>query len=143
MADSDESDIEDLQDVVDIQEIMANQTRERRRIHNSLSSGLAWVHEILAGHADRCHSNFRMKRLCFRSLCERLENYGLERSMHITVKEMVAVFLYTIALALPTRQVAEWFQRSNGMINVIFHKCNPVQYNCYLTLFGNVTTIEK
>ena len=107
---SDDTDFEDLQDALDIQEIMAIQTRERSRIHSSASTDLAWVHEILAGHADRCHSNFRMKRLCFKSLCERLENYGLEASMHIMGKEMVAIFLYTIALALPTRQVTEWFQ---------------------------------
>ena len=118
-----ESDVQDVRDLNDILAIrrMLQGSSSRQQIHTSVYTGIEWVEDILNGHQERCQRNFRMKRLCFLTLCERLENYGLQPTSEVTTKEMLAIFLYIIASGLPMRQVAERFQRSQSTISVYFN----------------------
>ncbi|KAL4567057.1 hypothetical protein LXL04_022628 [Taraxacum kok-saghyz] len=55
-------------------------------------------------------------------LCNDLEvHYGLTQSRRISVKEKVALFLYTLALGLSNRDVGERFQRSGETVSRAFH----------------------
>ena len=107
-----DSDSDALEDIILIGAYLYGRRNEvGRRIHTSTYTGLMWIDDILNGHQARCQRQFRMKRLCFLSLCDRLERCGLTTSENVTVREAVGIFLWTIATANSNRQVAERYQR--------------------------------
>ncbi|KAL4568308.1 hypothetical protein LXL04_023917 [Taraxacum kok-saghyz] len=88
----------------------------------SIQTEEAWVNDILNGNPIRCVNVFRMSATMFRQLCNELEvHYGLKQSRRISVKEKVALFLYTLALGLSNRDVGERFQRSGETVSRAFH----------------------
>ena len=91
------------------------------RINTSEFNVLSWINEILNGHQNRCQNNFRMKRLCFHALYEKLQHHGLASRPEICVVEMVGIFIYTMATGLSNRQLQERFQRSGSTISICFH----------------------
>lgn len=89
----------------------------------SNQTGEDWMNDVLNGHYIRCINAFRMESSVFRQLCEELHlTYGLEPSKKMTVVEKVGIFIYTLALGISNREVAERFQRSGETISRAFHE---------------------
>ena len=73
--------------------------------------GHSFVLEVLNGHKDKCHQQFRMEKHVFIKLCQVLsESYGLKRGKSIFIIESVAMFFITIGYAFRNRMVQERFQ---------------------------------
>jgi hypothetical protein len=53
----------------------------------------------------------------FLALLAELHLCGLKDSRHVTLREKVAIFLYTCVMGLSIRHVGEHFQRSNETIS--------------------------
>ncbi|CAH9131108.1 unnamed protein product [Cuscuta epithymum] len=88
----------------------------------SALSGEAWMQEVLNGHPIRCVNAFRMSPDLFARLCKDLQSkYDLTSSDKITIEEKVGIFIYTLALGLSNRDVAERFQRSGDTVSRAFH----------------------
>ena len=85
--------------------------------HTSALSGEAWVDELLAGHPERIRTELSMHRAAFLELVSTLQGLGHSNSKHITLKEQLAIFLYTCVTGLTLRHVGERFQHSNETIS--------------------------
>jgi hypothetical protein len=78
------------------------------------------IHEI-----DRkCISELRMDRRTFFILCEMLRDVGgLKATRNMTLKEIVAQFLYTLAHHLRNRIIGRFFFRSSKIVSRQFNLC--------------------
>ncbi|XP_057252370.1 protein ALP1-like isoform X2 [Beta vulgaris subsp. vulgaris] len=100
--------------------------KKRRKlfwIMTTCTTGEQWVTDVLSGHYIRCINAFRMESSVFKQLCEELQaKYGLRESKKMAVIEKVGIFVYTLALGISNRDVAERFQRSGETISRAFHE---------------------
>ncbi|XP_042960172.1 uncharacterized protein LOC122295163 [Carya illinoinensis] len=88
----------------------------------SLHIGHKFVMEILNGHHDRCHQQFRMEKYIFHALCKELnERYNLTGTQNITIEEMVGIFLITLGHGFGNRMAQERFQHSGETISRHFN----------------------
>jgi hypothetical protein len=70
----------------------------RKRIHTSILTGDLYVKEVLEGHELRCKRDFRMEKHIFHNLVECLrDRCCLRDTDFVSVKEQVAIFLYTVS----------------------------------------------
>jgi len=82
---------------------------------------MRWLNEVLRGHRKRSVNMFRMDTTTLLSLCNDLEtHHGLKPSRRISVIENVAMFLFTIAVGAPNRQVRETFHHSGETVSRCF-----------------------
>lgn len=51
------------------------------------------MYEILHGHPICCYEMFHMEKHTFHKLCTNLTNHGLTSTNHMSVKEMITMFL--------------------------------------------------
>ncbi|XP_052292520.1 uncharacterized protein LOC127900978 [Citrus sinensis] len=81
-------------------------------------SGHSFVLEVLNGHKDRIHQQFRMEKHVFIKLCQFLsESYGLKSGKNIFIIESVAMFFITLSHAFGNRMTQEKFQHSGKTIS--------------------------
>ncbi|KAH7850954.1 hypothetical protein Vadar_005108 [Vaccinium darrowii] len=96
---------------------------DHRPCRTSMLRGHDYVLEVLNGHEDRCHQNFRMKPQVFIGFCEALKVHAnLKHSRYLTLQEQVCIFLLTIGHNERNRVVQERFQHSGHTISVYFHR---------------------
>ena len=80
---------------------------------------------MLINHSDRaCKSQLRVDRRTFRVLCEMVRDIGgLKGSHNMSLEEIVALFLYTLAHHFKNRVVGHHFIRSGESVSRNFHRC--------------------
>ena len=77
-----------------------------------------FVMEVLKGHKDRCHQQFRMEKHVFMKLCNTLsQKYGLQKGRDVSLVETLAMFLITLGHVFGNRMVQERFQHSSETIS--------------------------
>ena len=91
--------------------------QEPKPYHTSILTGEGWVIELLTRHPERIHCEFGMHAHAFKKLVVLLRSYGHENSRFVSLKEQLAIFIYTCVTGLPIRHVGERFQRSNDTIS--------------------------
>jgi len=88
-------------------------------MHTSKLTGLAWVKELLAGHARRLHNMMGMAKHVFRRLLRELQIHGgLCDTKYVTAEEQLAIFLRVCRTGGTQRDMQERFQRSPNTISV-------------------------
>jgi len=87
--------------------LYASQWYWRQPYHTSALSGEAWVNKLIYGHPDRIRNCLGMRGHVFLSLIGELRLCGLSDSQYVTMKEKVAIFLYTCVSGLSVRHVGE------------------------------------
>jgi hypothetical protein len=81
-------------------------------------SGEAWVNELIVGHPDRIKLELGMRVHVYLALLQKLQTISrLVDLKYITLKEKVAIFLYTCVTGLSILHVSERFQHSNETIS--------------------------
>jgi hypothetical protein len=85
--------------------------------HTSALSGQDWVIELLTGHPECIRCELGMHANAFVELITELHTMGHSDSKFVSLKEQLAIFLYTSMTGLSIRHVAERFQWSNKMIS--------------------------
>lgn len=80
--------------------------------HTSALSGLDWVLELMNGHPKRIRNELGMHKHVFDALLEKLKALGFGPSRNITLKEQLAIFLYTCVTGLSIRHVGKRFQHT-------------------------------
>ncbi|KAJ3019577.1 hypothetical protein NUW54_g43 [Trametes sanguinea] len=94
---------------------------------------------LLDGHPERIKTELGVHREVFEKLVEALEDIGYHGSRYVSLKEQVAIFLYTCVMGLSVRHVGERFQCSNETIAKYFKAVlqmfsGPECYNRYVKL---------
>lgn len=84
--------------------------------HTSVLSGEAWVLELLCGHSQRIRTELGVSHEVFDALLTELRAMGYHDSRFVSLKEQLAIFLYTSVTGLTIRHVGR-FQRSNETIS--------------------------
>ena len=97
--------------------LYASQWYWKQPYHTSALTGAEWVEELIYGHPDRIKNCLGMRVHVFLALLAELRLCGLKDSKHVSVREKVAIFLYTCVTGLSIRHVGERFQRSNDTIS--------------------------
>ena len=97
--------------------LYASQWYWKQPYHTSALTRADWVEELIYGHPERIRSCLGMRVHVFMALLSELHLCGLKDSRHVTVKEKVAIFLYTCVTGLSIRHVGERFQRSNETVS--------------------------
>ncbi|KAJ7195183.1 hypothetical protein GGX14DRAFT_377252 [Mycena pura] len=85
--------------------------------HTSTLSGYTWFQEVYNEHPDRIHCELGVRRHIFDILLGELRFLGYSASRHVSLKEKLAIFLYTCVTGLSIRHVGERFQRSNETVS--------------------------
>jgi len=96
--------------------LYASQWYWKQPYHNSALTGAEWVKELIYGHFERIKSCLGMRVHVFLALLAELHLCGLKDSKHVTLREKVAIFLYTCVTGLSIHHVGEHFQCSNDTI---------------------------
>ncbi|TYK11643.1 L10-interacting MYB domain-containing protein-like [Cucumis melo var. makuwa] len=80
----------------------------------SSHTGYKFVMEILNGHEDRCHQQFRMEKHIFQKLLIVLEQqYNFSKAKRLPLEKTLAMFLITLSHSFSNRMVQERFQHSD------------------------------
>lgn len=85
--------------------------------HTSALSSHAWVQELINGHPERIKCELGMSLFVFQALIKALRTVGLQDTRSITLKEYLAIFLYTCVTGLSIWHVGERFQHANATIS--------------------------
>jgi hypothetical protein len=94
---------------------------DKQPYHTSILTGVGWVNELLNGHPEWIQCELGMHRHIFIILLQLLRNGGINDSMHVTLEEQLAIFLYACVTGISVCHLAEHFQCSNNTIS----KCVP------------------
>jgi hypothetical protein len=86
--------------------------------HTSMLSGVAWVDELMNGHPERIRCELGVHLHVFKKMLAVLQKIGFQDSKGVTLREQLAIFLYTCVTGLSTRHVGERFQRSNTTVSL-------------------------
>lgn len=92
--------------------------------HTSALTGERWVLELMSGHSECIHCELGVHLHVFTELLAQLRLIKYTDSKYVSLKEQVAIFLYTCVMGQTTQHVGEWFQRSNGTILQWVHVSN-------------------
>jgi hypothetical protein len=90
----------------------------RQDYHTSALTGAMWVNELIYGHPERIRSCLGMRVHVYLALVAELRTHGLSDSRYVSLREKLAIFLYTCVTGLSIRHVGERFQRSNETISM-------------------------
>ena len=83
---------------------------EKMPYHTSALTGKIWVLELLHSHPEQIQNELGVHKHIFLSLCSDLQWYGHQDSRLVTLKEQLAIFLYTGITGLSIQHVSEQFQ---------------------------------
>ncbi|MQM14439.1 hypothetical protein Taro_047371, partial [Colocasia esculenta] len=90
----------------------------RRSMHTSSHSGHIWIHEVLQGHERRSYNMFRLHRMTFMKLRDKLMERDLIRdSRYVTATEQLEIFMYAIGHSVASGAMCEHFQHSSETIS--------------------------
>jgi len=96
---------------------------DRPPCRTSLLTGKMYMLEILNGHPDVCHRNFRMQKHVFMNFCDTLKHKGLlTDGKKVSVEEGVAMFLMIIGHTTRYSIIGDRFQHSNNTIHKWFKR---------------------
>lgn len=88
----------------------------------SSRTGAMFIQEILNDHPRRCYEAFRIHVMVFKMSCSDLvTHYGLKSTRNLSVEELVAIFLITLAHECGNRLVQETFILSTETIHRHFY----------------------
>jgi len=90
--------------------------KKRRRLNN--------LNRLITESDIICKSELRIDRKTFTVLCEMVRDIGgLSGSSNMSLQEIVAMFLYTLAHHFKNRTISSYFIRSGETISRHFHHC--------------------
>ncbi|XP_052197195.1 uncharacterized protein LOC127804376 [Diospyros lotus] len=96
---------------------------DRTPCRTSLLTGKMYMLEILNGHPDVCHRNFRMQKHVFINFCDTLKHKGLlTDGKKVSVEEGVAMFLMIVGHTTRYSIIGDRFQHSNNTIHKWFKR---------------------
>ena len=82
------------------------------------------MHRLIQESDVHCKSELRVNRQTFNIICEMLKEIGgLTRTKNMSVDEIVAMFLYTLAHHKKNRSIAHFFIRSGETVSRQFNLC--------------------
>ncbi|KAL2893375.1 Nuclear receptor coactivator 2 [Bienertia sinuspersici] len=91
-----------------------------------------------------CRHHLRMNRETFSKLCEMVSEIGgLCGTRHMSVEEIVAIFLYTLAHHKKNRTVGAYFYRSGESISRQFHLCLKAVLKLHVELLKKPAPITE
>ncbi|XP_008670228.1 uncharacterized protein [Zea mays] len=97
--------------------------RIERRLRNR-ERRMENLNELIRETDRKCISELRMDRRTFFILCEMLRDVGgLKATRNMTIEEIVAHFLYTLAHHLKNRTIGRFFFRSGETVSRQFNLC--------------------
>jgi hypothetical protein len=85
--------------------------------HTCPFTGLAWVHDLMAGHPKHICHELGVHLHVFKLLLVILRKMGYSDSQHVLLEEQLAIFLYACCSGLTIRFLGERFQHSNDTIS--------------------------
>ncbi|XP_021841672.1 protein ALP1-like isoform X1 [Spinacia oleracea] len=97
------------------------------------------------GESDAlCRKHLRMDRFAFNKLCEMVRGIGgLRGTRHMTVEEIVAMFLYILAHHKTNRYVGAYFYRSGETVSRQFHLCLKAVLKLHFELLKKPSPITE
>jgi hypothetical protein len=109
----------DITDIVPIIILGAVQEAVSKVPRSTGLPGADYLDELLnCGNEKRIYSVLRMKKETFRKLCIRLEkDGGLRSTIHVSVNQQVAIFLWIINFSASMGSTAERFQHFTETIS--------------------------
>ena len=96
--------------------IYAQLQYDKTPYHTSALTGEAWVQELLTGHPERIRNKLGVHKEVFDKLIRSLHDVGEGPSIYVSLKEKLAIFLYTCVMGLSLRHVGECFQHATETI---------------------------
>jgi hypothetical protein len=98
--------------------------------NTSYQSGAAWLDKVLSGYPDQIINNLGMSKSLFLQLYILLiDKTDIQlHTRHVSSKEQLAIFLYTVVTDLSIRKLAERFQHSLSTIHQYKFYC----YICFI-----------
>ena len=82
------------------------------------------MHRLIQESDVHCKSELRVNRQTFNIICEMLKEIGgLTRTKNMSLDEIVAMFLYTLAHHKKNRSIAHFFIRSGETVSRQFNLC--------------------
>lgn len=110
--------------------------RLQSRKRDSAESGKDFVNGTLKGHPKVFQEEFLMKKRTFLRLCYLLSKAGLKDSIHLQVREQVAIFLWITGHNESNRGAQRRFQHSAETISRYFY---AIYFHClYYSYFNKV-----
>jgi len=95
---------------------MSFREKKRRRLVN--------LNNLIKDSDATCKSKLHMNRHTFYVLCEMVRDIGgLTGTRYMSLEEIVAIFLYTLAHQFKNRTVGNYFYRSGENVSRNFHRC--------------------
>jgi hypothetical protein len=109
----------DIEDIIPAIVLGAVQSAKAEKTPRSTGlSGSRYLSELLQSSPRRIYDVLRMQKDTFYKLCDWLEaNTSLQSSRRTSVRDQVAMFLWTINYSASNRQVMERFQHSGETIS--------------------------
>uniref|UniRef100_A0A803L0W1 DUF295 domain-containing protein n=3 Tax=Chenopodium quinoa TaxID=63459 RepID=A0A803L0W1_CHEQI len=90
----------------------------------------------------KCKSELRVNRKTFNIICEMLRDIGgLSGTKNMSLQEIVAMFLYTLAHHKKNRSIGHYFYRSGETVSRQFHLCLRAFLKLHEVLLYNPTQI--
>lgn len=91
----------------------------------------------------KCKSELRVNRRTFNIICEMLRDIGgLSGTKNMSLQEIVAMFLYTLAHHKKNRSIGQYFFRSGETVSRQFHLCLRAFLKLHEVLLYNPTPIS-
>jgi len=110
--------------------------KKRRRLVN--------LNKLVRDSDATCKSELRMNRRTFNILCEMVRDVGgLTGTRYMSLEEIVAMFLYTLAHQFKNRTVASYFYRSGESVSRNFHRCLLAVLKLHTHLLKKPTPISE
>jgi len=115
---------------------LAYREKKRRRLVN--------LNNLITYSDATCKSELCMNKYTFYILCEMFSNFGgLTSTRHMSLEDIVAMFLHTLAYQLKKRTVRNYFYRSGESVSRNFHRCLLVVSKLHTHLLKKPTLIPK
>ncbi|XP_021716148.1 protein ALP1-like [Chenopodium quinoa] len=112
--------------------------RMRRRLR------LSNLNRFIGESDDVCRKHLRMDRFTFNKLCEMVKGIGgLSRTRHMSVEEIVAIFLYILAHHKTNRYVGAYFYRSGETVSRQFHLCLKAVLKLHTELLKKPSSVTE
>lgn len=115
---------------------ISKKDRNQLRIEN--------LYKIIVESDIKCISQLRMDRRTFYILCEMVRDIGgLRGTRNMSIEEIVALFLYTLAHHQKNRTIGNYFDRSGETVSRQFHLCLKAVLKLHKRLLKNPEPIDE
>ena len=110
--------------------------KSKKKLRCQILSGLVKESDVY------CRNELRMNRHTFHVLCEMLRDIGgLNGTRNMSLEEIVAMFLYTLAHHKKNRSIGHYFLRSGETVSRQFNLCLSAILKLHQQLLKKPTTI--